>query len=120
MFVRLCVIQFTRYIGCRLAVSLLILSQEAPFVKNFFAFLGKIFHKNFGPLKKGPKRCFLGLFCIVYQTVSAIISAVYDRKRTAVIFIPEGEEIMFQQIHLQNRLFPGHRLEVELLYPDDA
>ena len=108
------------FTGHRLAVSLLILTQENAFVKNFFAFLGKFFHKNFGPSKKGPKCWFLGLFCVVYQTVSAIISAVYDRKRTAVILIAEREEIMLQQIHLQNCLFPGHWFEVELLDPDDA
>ena len=35
-----------------------------------------------------------------------------------MICIPEGEEVVLQQIHLQDRLFCGQGLEVELLYAD--
>jgi len=50
-FVRLCVIQFTRYRSLPAwAVSLLILSRLFPLVKNFFSLFSTIF--------SGPRHCF--------------------------------------------------------------
>ena len=61
-------------------------------------------------------------FClsnIVDQTVVSIVPAVYHCKGFPVINIPESEEIMLQQIHLENSFLTGHWLKVELLDTND-
>ena len=58
-----------------------------------------------------------GLLSLVLdQAVAAVGSLIDNRKRAVVVFVAEGEERMLQQIHLQDRLFAGHRLHVEFLH----
>ena len=79
---------------------------------------------RFTQRKKGadlwPAPDIIALFHIINKAVTAVISLIYHSEAAAVILIPEGEEIMVQQIHLQDGLFSGHGLEVELLYLCDA
>ena len=55
------------------------------------------------------------LFRVVDQAVAPIVSAVHHGKASAVVLVTEREEIVLQQVHLHDRFFAGHGLEVEAL-----
>ena len=46
-------------------------------------------------------------FHIVDQTIAAIVSLVHNSKASAIVLIPECEEIVVKQIHLHDGFFPG-------------
>ena len=62
------------------------------------------------------------LFCVaaLYETVAAALSAVDNGERVVVVLILEDEERVFEQVHLQDRLFSRHGLDRELLGADDG
>ena len=47
------------------------------------------------------------------------MSAVYNRKGFAIVYIAECKEIMLKQVHLEDCFLPGHGLKVELLDTND-
>ena len=77
-------------------------------------YLFSIFFKKIRePLSRPPNLLYMygtGLFSVVDQAITAILTAIDHRKGSTIVFIPESKEIMFQQVHLQDCLFTGHRL----------
>ena len=47
-----------------------------------------------------PDLIYVDLFLIIDQTVAAVFPAVNNGEGAIVILIPEGEEIVLQQVHL--------------------
>ena len=71
-------------------------STRIPFCQVLF----RLFSKNMGYLSAPHINRHISLLLVIDQTVAAVLPAVNDGEGSAVIFIPEGEEIMLQQIHL--------------------
>ena len=78
-----------------------------------------ISYKIEGGSEEPPFYFTVKLLGIIQQSIAAVISAVYHCKGTSIIFIPECEETVIQQIHLQYCLFPGHGPEIEVLFLGD-
>ena len=89
--------------------NLHILAHRLYFVKHFSTKFSVFFRALF-PKKKEPFSRLLILYCqllcIIDQAIATFVSAVYNSEGTAVILVPEGKEVMIQQVHLHDRFFP--------------
>ena len=61
----------------------------------------------------------ISVLVVRYEAVAAVLAAVDDGERIARLGIPENEELMFEQVHLQDGLLDGHGRDVELLVAHD-
>ena len=93
VFVRHCVIQFTRYRRYRCAVSLLTLPHHFPFVKNFFHFLSNFFFRGI-LLRRAPKyNIKASYFCQLHFCFFSLFFTYIFRQ--ALTFVPI---LQFRQI----------------------
>ena len=56
---------------------------------------------------------------VLQKTVVAVVPAIDHREGAVGVFIAEGEEVVAQQIHLEDRLFPAHGHHGEFLDFDE-
>ena len=90
---------------------------QALFTKSDF-FFRTISQQREGPLSRPLSRCFL--FGIINQSITTVVAFINNREGSAVVLIPEGKEVVIQQIHLHHRFLTSHWLEVELFAAHDA